>query len=85
VIISMTGAGPYSFSPSAKTVKVGTTVVWKNNSGGTHNVVSTSSGPLNSGWMRPMDTFSYTFTLAGTYHYYCEAHPAMTGTITVTN
>ena len=75
------------FSPANYTVKVGQTVVWENGDGSTHTVTSASvpSGaqPFDSGNLAPGGTFSVTFTLAGTYQYYCTIHPWMKGTIVV--
>jgi plastocyanin len=34
--------------------------------------------------MRQDDTFSFTFNQAGSFDYFCEIHPGMTGTVTVT-
>jgi plastocyanin len=76
----------FAFSPSAISVKVGTTVTWTNNDSMTHTVTSTSgptsfdSGPRTAG-----QTFSYTFASTGTWNYWCSFHPSMTGTVTVTN
>jgi hypothetical protein len=49
-----------------------------------HTVTSTS-GPakIDSPQLNKGDTFSYTFTKAGTYQYDCAVHPDMTGTVTV--
>lgn len=71
-------------------IKAGTTVVWINNTQGgvPHNVVSGSGGvPNNKFPTSPIfalgGTYSYTFTTAGEYPYYCGVHPAMVGWITV--
>lgn len=72
----------FAFSPSSLNVKAGTTVVWTNNDSMAHTVTaddkSFSSGNLSKG-----QTYSYTFTTAGTYAYHCALHPGMTGTIVV--
>lgn len=81
------------FSPTAKTVTVGTTVNWAWNSctdgGGytgqtcvAHDIVfddGITSGPKDQG------TFSRQFMTAGPYNYHCAIHGAavMSGTITV--
>ncbi len=71
-------------------IKVGTTVTWVNNTPGgvPHNVVSGSGGvPNNKFPTSPIfsqgGTYTYTFTTAGEYPYYCGVHPAMVGWITV--
>ena len=72
----------FAFSPDKLTVKVGTTVKWTNQDSATHNVTaednSFKSGDLNQG-----DSFSFTFTTAGTYAYRCGFHASMKATITV--
>jgi plastocyanin len=74
-----------AFAPAAMTVKVGTTVTWTNQDSDAHTVTSDGSGgPLNSKAMNTGDTFSFTFTKAGTYKYLCTIHPFMTATVTVT-
>jgi plastocyanin len=79
-------AQPYS--PANYTVKVGTTVVWANKDTVTHTVTSTSvpngASSFDSGNLPYGYTFKVTFTMAGTYQYYCAIHPSMTGTIRVT-
>ena len=81
-----------AFSPTAKTVTVGTAVNWAWNtcSGGdgyTGQVCVSHSinfdDGVNSG-TQDQGTYSRTFTAAGTYPYHCSVHgAAMAGTITV--
>lgn len=71
------------YSPATFTVKVGQTVTWSNGDGGVHTVTSDTSGVFDSGNMPSGDTFSHTFTQAGTYTYYCTIHPWMKGTVVV--
>ena len=72
------------FSPATITVVIGVnnTVVWTNKDNVPHTVTSATkafdSGNLNAG-----DTFSYTFTAAGIYQYFCSYHPWMKGTVIV--
>lgn len=75
-----------SFSPSSLTVKAGDTVTWTNTDttpGNGHTVTSKGRGPLRSSSLTQGQTYSFTFTSAGTYPYYCAIHPDMTGSITV--
>ncbi|MBI3502505.1 MAG: cupredoxin domain-containing protein [Bacteroidetes bacterium] len=62
----------------------GTTIVWTNQDYATHTVTS-NTGLFNSGDMTNGKTFSYKFSDAGTYAYYCKYHQAMgmTGTVVV--
>jgi plastocyanin len=71
----------FTFQPAALTVKVGTTVTWKNHDDIPHTVVS--AGKFRSKTMDTDDGFSFTFTAAGDYTYFCSLHPHMTGTIKV--
>lgn len=72
----------FSFSPASVTVKVGTKVTWKNNDSVTHTVTA-DQGAFDSGDLPPGQSFSFTFTKAGTYSYHCNIHPSMTATIVV--
>ena len=75
----------FAFAPAALTVKVGVKVTWTNQDSDAHTVTSQGSGgALNSKAMNTGDTFSYTFTKAGTYTYLCTIHPFMTAIVTVT-
>ncbi len=74
------------FTPSTLTVSAGTTVTWTNTDYSlTHRVYSTAMTPVfDSGNITPGQSFSFTFTTAGTFPYECLIHTNMTGTITVT-
>jgi plastocyanin len=72
----------FVFGPQAITVPVGTTVTWTNSDAISHTVVSTD-GVFKSKVMDTDEKFSYTFTKAGTYSYYCSVHPKMTGQVVV--
>jgi len=71
----------FTFEPAQLTVKVGTTVTWKNRDDIPHTVVS--AGKFRSKAMDTDDSYSFTFTAAGDYTYFCSLHPHMTGTIKV--
>lgn len=75
----------YAFSPATLTIAPGTTVVWTNKDTAPHTV-TVSSGPVkfSSPDLQTGDSFTYTFTTAGTYDYYCAVHPDMTASVTVT-
>jgi plastocyanin len=72
----------FSFGPQTVTVPVGATVTWTNHDDIPHTVVSTD-GVFKSKVRDTNEQFSYTFTKAGTYPYFCSVHPKMTGTIVV--
>jgi plastocyanin len=70
------------FEPANLSVTPGTTVTWVHGSSMPHTVKG-SSPELRSGILTRGQTFSITFEDAGTYNYYCDLHPGMTGTVTV--
>jgi plastocyanin len=71
-----------AFSPTSLTVAVNTMVTWTNNDAIAHTVTSTT-GLFDSGSISTGVSFSYTFTSAGTYSYFCSIHPMMTAKIIV--
>ena len=75
----------YAYSPASLSVAVGDTVTWTNMDTAPHTVTVTS-GPVqfNSGNLQKGQSYSYTFTTAGTYKYYCAVHPDMKASVTVT-
>lgn len=73
----------FAFEPQSVTVKVGTTVRWTNQDSARHTITS-DAGDWGSGSLSQGETYSRTFTQAGTYTYHCAFHPSMTGTVIVT-
>jgi plastocyanin len=71
----------FTFEPKALTVKIGTTVTWKNRDDIPHMLVA--AGKFRSKTLDTDDSFSFTFTSAGDYSYFCSLHPHMTGMIKV--
>jgi plastocyanin len=74
----------YMFAPVTLNVIAGTKVTWINHDEIPHTVVDGSSNKLfRSSALDTNDSYSYTFTKPGTYHYFCTLHPQMVGTIHV--
>jgi plastocyanin len=61
------------FDPSSIKIKVGTTVIWRNNGQQTHDIHA-RDGSFNSPPLGPGSTFTFTFTKPGHYPYYCIPH-----------
>ena len=72
----------FTFSPETLTVPVNSTVTWVNKDDVPH-VIAGADGLFKSKALDTDDKYSYTFTKAGTYSYYCSIHPKMTGKIIV--
>ena len=72
----------FTFAPQSLTVKAGTTVTWTNEDDIPHTVAATGKA-FKSKALDTDDKFSFTFTTAGSYEYFCSLHPHMTGTIVV--
>jgi plastocyanin len=72
----------FSFGPAELTVPVGTTVTWTNRDDIPHTVVSTD-GVFKSKVLDTDEKFSFTFSKAGSYPYFCSIHPKMTGKVVV--
>jgi plastocyanin len=90
---------PLAFQPSLIKIKVGQSVEWENVGNEVHHATSDPSlaikptevtnppgaEPFDSGFLRPGETFTHTFTVPGEYRYTCVVHEAkgMVGTIVV--
>ncbi len=79
-----------SFIPANITVPSGSTVYWMRLNGaidqydnGDHNVAFRTMS-VTSPTLGQYQDYSYVFSAAGTYQYYCTFHPAMTGEVVVT-
>jgi amicyanin len=74
----------FSFTPPTLTVPAGTTVTWTNRDDIPHTVVSTDDPKsFKSKVLDTDEKFSFTFSKAGTYPYFCSIHPKMTGKVIV--
>ena len=82
-------SNPPGYAPDKITLVIGVnnTVTWSNEDTAAHTVTSsavpTGATSFNSGNMNAGTTFTYTFTVPGTYQYGCSYHSWMLGTITV--
>lgn len=72
----------FTFSPASITVTPGTTVTWINNDDIPHTVVDKKHA-FRSKALDTEDKFSFTFTNAGDYDYFCSLHPHMVGKVIV--
>jgi plastocyanin len=98
VVIKMLDTPP-SFIPAQVTIKAGDTVKWENVGNSVHHATDDSAAaikpgdvakpagakPFDSGFLPPGSSFTYTFTVPGTYKYVCAAHETsgMSGEIVV--
>lgn len=93
VVIPMSASRPgcektnWCYTPPEITIESGKTVTWLNNDSGLHTVTSgyydRPDGMFDSGHIDPDRTFSCTFEKAGDFHYFCNLHPWMEGTVIV--
>lgn len=76
----------FAFNPGTITVKVGTKVTWTNEDSVSHTVTADnpSSDAPASGNIAKGQSYSFTFSKAGTYAYHCTPHPYMKATVIVT-
>lgn len=95
-VVKMVGI---EFQPDTVTITTGETVEWVNESKLTHTVTADptkaakaanvtlpdGAEPFDSGDVAPGETYRRTFTVPGTYGYFCVPHEAagMTGTVVV--
>jgi len=72
----------FDFEPASVTIAVGDTVRWTNMDSAVHTI---DGGRFRSEALRQGDSYSYTFSEAGTYYYMCTVHPyRVTGQVIVT-
>jgi plastocyanin len=72
----------FTFSPKELTVAVGTTVKWVNHDDIPHTIVEKKT-TFRSKALDTDDSYSFTFTSAGTFDYFCGLHPHMVGQVIV--
>ncbi|MGQ0742837.1 MAG: plastocyanin/azurin family copper-binding protein [Acidimicrobiales bacterium] len=74
----------FTYGDGTLSVSAGSTVTWTNRDEARHSVTSTTGGELGSPLFRQGETFTHTFASPGTFAYFCEIHPEMKATVTVT-
>ena len=74
----------YAFVPATLKVKVGTEVIWTNETNAPHTVTSDMLVFNTPNSLEHNQTFMVIFTKPGTYTYYCNFHLYMKGVIIVT-
>jgi amicyanin len=72
----------FTFTPPELSVAVGTTVKWVNHDDIPHSVVEKKT-TFRSKALDTDDSYSFTFTNAGTFDYSCGLHPHMVGKVIV--
>jgi LPXTG-motif cell wall-anchored protein len=84
--------GDNFYSPASVTISVGDTVTWTNNGAAPHTATADNGSfdsspgcPANvDACLQPGDTYSHTFSAAGTFGYFCKVHgQSMSGTVVV--
>lgn len=85
------GASNTCYEPWNLSAEKGTGIIWYNNDTASHTVTDgkpsdDQTGQIfDSGLILPGKTFEFVFDDAGTYDYYCQVHPWMTGIVDVKN
>jgi len=75
----------FLYSPTPATVKAGTKVSIVNADAAAHTLTDKAdTRSFESGTIKGGATGSVTFSKPGTYSYFCEFHPYMKGSVTVT-
>ena len=73
----------FAFAPASLSVHTGETVTWTNMDDVSHTV-SADNDAFDSGAFGAGASFQLTAGAPGTYTYFCQIHPFMKGTLTVT-
>jgi plastocyanin len=72
----------FTFTPDTITISPGTTVKWTNQDA-TEHTVTADDGSFDSDQLKQGQSFTFTFTNAGTFSYSCSNHPNMKGKVVV--
>ena len=72
----------FTFGPQVLTVSPGTTVTWINEDDAPHTIVANDKS-FRSKAIDTDERFSWTFTKAGSFDYFCSLHPHMTAHVVV--
>ena len=72
----------FAFHPGPTCVDAGTTVTWLNDGAQAHTSTA-DQGEWDSPLLNTDDSFTFTFSQAGTFAFHCTPHPFMLGTVVV--
>lgn len=73
----------FAFHPASITIHAGQTVTWTDGSDPAQHTVTSNTGAFGSAPLSTGQSFTVTFTTAGTFGYHCSIHPNMTGVVNV--
>ena len=73
----------FTFAPKELNVAVGTTIKWVNHDDIPHSVVGKDKAFRSPPALDTDESYSFTFTTAGTFDYSCGLHPQMVGKVVV--
>ena len=74
----------FQFQPAELTIARGASVTWKNRDSAPHTATADDMSWNTTRLAGGTDSAPIVFDTAGTFPYFCEVHPTMTGTIVVT-
>ncbi len=73
----------FAYNEASVTIPVGGSVTWTNNDSAPHTATAQDREVLQSGTLNQGESFTEVFETPGTYEYFCEFHPNMSGTVIV--
>lgn len=80
--VNTVSMGDNFFAPQSIIITAGSAIEWKNDGVLPHTATS-DSGLFDTGILKKTQSASQVFNTPGTYPYFCEVHPEMTGTVIV--
>jgi plastocyanin len=75
----------FTFFPDTVRIRPGDEVIWVNceTQNQDYHTSTSTTGVWNSGAINRGEFYARTFSAAGTFNYFCEPHPFMTGAVIV--
>jgi plastocyanin len=73
----------HMYHPERIVIRAGSKVTWTNRDRAPHTVTSDNRGVFDSGRFSQGQKYTVTFLYPGTFHYHCDLHPGMEGTVVV--
>ncbi len=82
IVSGASGLTSTAFNPNPIVVPVGSSVTWTNGDNTAHTSTA-NDGSWNSGNIAAGQSYTRTFSTAGSFAYHCGIHPNRVGTVTV--